>query len=253
MTGKEFAKKCEEVLKYNTCYASGTFGQRATDKFIDNKAKQYPNWYTTARVKKLKSLSDDTRLFDCCGLIKGVFWGFPDADYTSNGLKDVNDQGLWNMSKEQSKDFKNIQVGELLWLKGHVGLYIGEGKAIECTTAWKGNVQITAVTNIGSICGLKSRKWTGHAKLPFITYEKGSNSAEKPKVDYSKYPVLKKGSKGEYVYTLQRILVSKGYDPKGIDGIFGPGCDKAVRQFQKDNKLVVDGCVGPITWSALYK
>lgn len=259
MTNKEFAKKCEEVLKYNTCYASGTFGQKATDKFIDNKAKQYPNWYTTARVKKLKSLSDDTRLFDCCGLIKSVWWGFPNAVYTSNGLKDVNDQGLWDMSKDKSKDFKSIQVGELLWVKGHVGLYLGDGKGIECTTAWKGNVQITAVANIGSISGLKSRKWTGHAKLPFLTYENAPISNEKSKVDYSTYPILKRGATGKYVKIMQQLLVDKGYDPKGVDGIFGNGCLACVKKYQKENtdingkKLVVDGMVGQKTWGSLYK
>ena len=72
-------------------------------------------------------------------------------------------------------------------------------------------------------------------------------------VDYSKYPILKKGSKGEYVTMLQTRLVQLGYNPKGIDGIFGPGCDAAVRQFQRGYRLEVDGCVGPKTWAMLYK
>lgn len=71
--------------------------------------------------------------------------------------------------------------------------------------------------------------------------------------DYSKYPILKKGSKGEYVTMLQTRLVQLGYNPKGIDGIFGPGCDAAVRQFQRCYRLEVDGCVGPKTWAMLYK
>ena len=189
MNNKEFANKCLEIAnKYKTCYASGCFGQKATDSFINDKAKQYPSWYTKSRVNKLKALPDDTRLFDCCGLIKAIQWGFPNVVYTSNGLKDVNDQGLWDMSKEQSKDFKNIKVGELLWIKGHVGLYVGDGKTVECTTNWTGNVQITAVSNIGSIKGLKSRKWTAHGKLPFIDYVE-ETPKEEPKPTQSVYYV----------------------------------------------------------------
>lgn len=261
MTNTEFVNKLLEVRKYKTKYAKGTFGQRATDSLINQKAKQYPKWYTDSRIASLKALSDDTRLFDCVGLIKGVMWGFPDIIYTSNGVKDYSDQSIWEVSTDKSYDFAHVEIGELLWLQGHVGVYIGEGKAIECTTAGTGNVQITAVSNIGQITGLRSRKWTTHSKLPFIVYNatEGSNSNDKPKVDYSHYPVLKKGDRGQYVKILQTLLVERGYNPKGIDGIFGPGCLAAVKKFQSENtdingkKLVVDGYVGQKTWGALYK
>ena len=60
MTNKEFVNKLLEVKKYQTAYAKGTFGQKATDSFINQKQKQYPSWYTTARVKSLKAMSDRT-------------------------------------------------------------------------------------------------------------------------------------------------------------------------------------------------
>lgn len=172
MTNKEFVNKLSDIRKnYKTAYAKGTFGQKATDSFIEQKKKQYPIWYTKARVSYLKSLPDDARLFDCVGLGKAVLWGFPNIVYTSNGVPDMNDDMMWKACYEQSKDFSNIEIGEVLWLKGHVGFYIGNGKAIECTTNWSGNVQITAVLNIGKISGLNGRKWTGHGKLKYITYE----------------------------------------------------------------------------------
>jgi hypothetical protein len=58
---------------------------------------------------------------------------------------------------------------------------------------------------------------------------------------------LKRGTKGEDVKLLQQALVQLGYDPKGVDGSFGPGCEAAIKQFQKDNKLEVDGIAGPNT------
>ena len=146
-------------------------------------------------------------------------------------------------------------------MKGHVGVYIGNGKGIECTTAWGNNVQVTAVSNIGFVNGLNHRRWTGHGKLPFITYGEagGSNSNENEPVDISNYPMLRKGSRGEYVKILQRLLQAKGYDPKGVDGIFGKNTLAAVVNFQEKNSdikgkpLAVDGIVGPLTWGALVK
>ena len=158
------------------------------------------------------------------------------------------------MSTNKSQNFSNIQVGELLWMQGHVGVYIGNGKAIECTASWQGNVQITCVGNMGKLAGLNSRRWSGHGKLPFISYDNERPNATpdmSEKINVSQFPIIRKGSKGSYVTILQKTLVEKGYDPKGIDGIFGPGCDKAVRQYQKDKGLVVDGCVGPKTWNSL--
>ena len=57
-------------------------------------------------------------------------------------------------------------------MKGHIGIYIGNGLAVECTPAWKNKVQITAVGNIGKKTGYNTRTWTNHGKLNFIKYEK---------------------------------------------------------------------------------
>jgi len=55
-----------------------------------------------------------------------------------------------------------------------------------------------------------------------------------------------------YVTYLQQMLQHNGYYQDGaVDGIFGPITDAAVRQFQEDKGLTVDGWVGPITWGAL--
>lgn len=62
---------------------------------------------------------------------------------------------------------------------------------------------------------------------------------------------LKRGSSGWAVQRLQMELQARGYDPKGVDGSFGPGCDAALRACQKDLGLTVDGSCGPATLAKL--
>lgn len=58
-------------------------------------------------------------------------------------------------------------------------------------------------------------------------------------------PVLKKGSKGKAVGSLQTLLKGAGYDCGKVDNDFGSKVDAALREFQKDNGLTVDGQCGP--------
>lgn len=55
---------------------------------------------------------------------------------------------------------------------------------------------------------------------------------------------------GDDVRAVQRALVRSGY-PVAVDGIFGPGTARAVRQFQARRELVADGVVGPRTRAVL--
>jgi peptidoglycan hydrolase-like protein with peptidoglycan-binding domain len=64
-------------------------------------------------------------------------------------------------------------------------------------------------------------------------------------------PILQRGSSGPDVQTLQQQLTALGFDPNGVDGIFGPGTEAAVRAFQQAQGLTVDGKVGPQTNAAL--
>lgn len=64
-------------------------------------------------------------------------------------------------------------------------------------------------------------------------------------------PNIGMGSRGAAVRLAQEQLVALDYDPRGADGIFGPGTAAAVRKFQSDRGLTPDGICGPITWAAL--
>ena len=64
-------------------------------------------------------------------------------------------------------------------------------------------------------------------------------------------PLVKMGSAGESVKTLQTRLNALGYSCGTVDGIFGRQTYAAVVAFQKANSLDVDGIVGPKTWAKL--
>ena len=64
---------------------------------------------------------------------------------------------------------------------------------------------------------------------------------------------IKLGDTGDDVKRLQRVFVrTKDLGPDNLDGVFGPQTEKVVKDFQQSNGLVVDGVVGPITWSHLH-
>ena len=65
-------------------------------------------------------------------------------------------------------------------------------------------------------------------------------------VAYSAY-----GSRGEEVREIQTRLAALGYYGGTIDGIYGTGTKNAVKRFQQDRNLTVDGIAGDKTLSAL--
>ena len=67
------------------------------------------------------------------------------------------------------------------------------------------------------------------------------------------YKTLQTGSTGDEVKKLQSSLKSAGYDvgEAGADGIYGPATERAVRRYQTDKGLKVDGIAGEQTQGSL--
>jgi len=121
----------------------------------------------------------------------------------------------------------------------------------------------------------KSKNWTGgHFH---ISYEKGIEVMDKrvmtpinytipivtlknidinqPEIKDIDFRVIGIGSRGKDVEFVQSVLDDLGYDLgiHGIDGKFGPDTKNAVKKYQKDNNLKVDGTVGPETYDSIFK
>lgn len=118
--------------------------------------------------------------FDCVILIKAILWGWCEnkkhshggAIYNSNGVKDDNADGIIKRCSNVSSDFSKIEVGELLWMNGHVGVYIGNNDVIECTAAWERKVLYSKIDSKGRRTrnGVQVGYWLKHGKLPYIDY-----------------------------------------------------------------------------------
>lgn len=193
MKASDFVAKLKDIAtNHKTLYVMGCFGAPMTTANKKRYIDHHPYNKQPARVKLINAASADTFGFDCVCLIKGVLWGwsgdkskiYGGAKYATNGVPDVDANAMINLCSEVSTDFSNVEIGEAVWTNGHIGVYIGDGLAIECTPAWKNKVQITACNCSKS--GYNTRKWKKHGKLPYIDYATASAApakTSKPKLD----------------------------------------------------------------------
>lgn len=184
MKRDDFVQKVLDLAtKYETVYLWGTFGAPLTDSLIRQKAAQYPKRYSEKRKEALRALTEKQPwAFDCVGLIKGILWGwnadetrsFGGAVYQSNGVPDRGASAFANACTEKSTDFDTVEIGELVYRSGHVGVYVGDGKVVEATL--KGKYDGVVITE------LSEGNWKGHGKLPYLDYTEPQPSPEPPKV-----------------------------------------------------------------------
>lgn len=180
-TGEELATAAEAVARSRkTLYVMGCFGAPLTSTNKTRYTQNHSYNRQSSRTTKIKAASADTFGFDCVGLIKGLLWGwsgaksktYGGAKYTANEVPDINADAMISRCASVSTSFSGIQPGEVVWTEGHIGIYIGNGLAVESTPSWADGVQITAVLNIGSKAGYKGRRWKKRGRLPYVAYGK---------------------------------------------------------------------------------
>lgn len=64
---------------------------------------------------------------------------------------------------------------------------------------------------------------------------------------------FERGDEGQEVIDIQKRLVELQYKVSNVDGKFGPETEAAVKQFQTDKSLEVDGIIGNDTYRALMQ
>ena len=173
------------------------------------------------------------RMFDCRGFTRWLL--------QQVGL-DIIGGGATGQYNDANNWMRRGEIGEMpdvvccLFKKkdgkmAHTGMHIGGGRVIHCSH----NVEE------GGMSG-----WT-HYAIPKGLYRE----EDIPKSTVRR--TLRRGSQGDDVAELQEMLNARGYDCGKVDGIFGKGTEAAVKAFQRDNGLTVDGVVGRNTWAALEK
>jgi hypothetical protein len=163
---------------YKTLYVMGCFGAPLNEANKERYCNNHSYNKKSARQEMILSASSDTFGFDCVNLIKAILWGwngdktksYGGAKYGSNGVPDIDADVMINNCKDVSTDFSKLEIGEAVWMPGHIGVYIGDGLAVECTPTWENGVQTTSCNC--SKKGYNRRNWKKHGKLPYITYAK---------------------------------------------------------------------------------
>lgn len=221
-------------------YWYGTYGNEASKELYEKKKKQYPSQYKWAYAGE-----KGVKVQDCVGLIKGYLWSSDPQDMNPkyNSKQDKSANGMRAACKVAGNIDTLPEVqGVLVFFAGHVGVYEGNGYVIEARGHAYGVVRTK----------LKSRPWKWWGYCPYIEY--GEEPKEEPVKNISvSLPVLREGSKNKSVRAAQLLLIGAGYklNKYGADGDLGEETIKAVKEFQKDKGLEVDGVIGSATWKGL--
>lgn len=266
MTAKELADRCKALAtQYKTLYILGCFGAPMTAKNRKRYANNYAYNRQSERTAKIEAADENIFGFDCVCMIKGLLWGwngdnskvYGGAKYKSNGVPDSSANGMFRKCTEQSEDFSCVEIGEAVWLDGHIGIYIGDGLAVECTPKWADGVQITACNCKKE--GYKTRTWTKHGKLPYVSYDGYSLTRLRMEIglvaDEQRLPTLSETEKRVHILVClaQKRLKSLGYADWEADGVFGPLTRSAVEVYQRDKGCTVTGKLDAQTWSSLLE
>lgn len=225
LTSDDFCTKLKAIVQnYKTLYVNGGIGYRLN---ANGKSRALTNLNnrTLSRSKAIKNADEHTWAFDCNNLLMSVIYGWCGDESKIYGGADYSHptwyttEGLLNCCSDVSSNFNNIERGELVWIKGHVGCYIGNGIVVECTPKWNNCVQFTNLGNLPQYKKGNYRVWSKHGKLPFISYVQSGTTltpSKKSNDEIAREVIQGKWGNGS---TRKKLLTQAGYDYKTIQGI----------------------------------
>lgn len=217
-------------------YVWGAQGQTMTPELIrrlENSDKNYRRalaQYEDHAAKGLTLIG-----YDCSGLVVAYLLreGLIGYDTTANGL-------YASQCTPIGKD--HLRAGDLVFKKYrtknkmyHVGVYMGDGSVVHAKGRDDGVVRES----------LSATGWNRFGRLQVFDNTGGTVAFTR-----NLRRVLP-NMRGDDVRAVQAVLLDKGFDPGGIDGLYGKNTVKAVIAYQQASGLEADGIVGPITWASL--
>jgi len=170
-TNKELVAFAKKALAEKWNYTYAHYGQIVTAASIESAAGRFPKQYTAAyKAKTYRGRLDGDgdavgkRGADCIGLIKGfLWWQGDDKNPKYDRDTDVSADGMYGRTKVNGNiDTMPDIEGILVFSKGHVGVYIGNGEVIEARGVDYGVVKTK----------LKERGWKNWGECPYIDYTK---------------------------------------------------------------------------------
>ena len=219
--------------------AQGQTGSAITEKWIQYREHDKASNYKRAIAfwkKQLEQGFAALRAYDCSGLVVAFLLaeGLIGGDLTANGLY---------YTACDTIEKAGLAAGDLVFKKYtassrvyHVGIYMGDGTVVHA----KGR-------DYGVVCeDIAKTGWNRFGQLKCFgeptqpVYTRLLKNAGKPYLS------------GDDVRAVQQALEDEGFDPGGVDGLYGPKAEAAVKAYQAANGLEADGIVGPKTWGKLF-
>ena len=195
-------------------YWYGTFGQKPTAELADYKRRQYPEYWSPARVERAKATQlSAPRVYDCAGLVKS-YWMLTDP-YTAAKYVvkyDKSAGGLKSCCKTKGAIAGIPQVPGLLVFIGtrHVGIYAGAGRVIEAKGFDYGVIETV----------LAKGSWDAWGKLDWLDYG-GAPSPAKPEPTPPAGERTHVVKKGDTLWALAVRYLGSGYRWKEIQALNG--------------------------------
>ena len=189
----------------------------------------------------------------CCVFIS---WLFKAEQGLCKKTASSSDLYRWFLAKNQI--VKTPQPGDIVFFKWnakkdciaeHVGIVISVSGNVINTI--EGNTSQSSNDNGGKV--MQRNRYSNIVGYARPNYKNNTvvNKTPTTTINVKNKPMLRQGSKGDWVKIAQGRLVANGLNIV-VDGDFGPETKKAVLKYQGMNNLEVDGIIGPKTWAKLY-
>lgn len=185
-------------------------------------------------------------------IIEGVLYEVGESEIIEEPSKEETNPQNNLVSIETSKKVlgdrcKDIQL-KLMYLGYNLGKYGANGIFGECT--YNAIIQFqkdhSDVLEVDGSCGNATASLINEL---YNAKVQANSRRELKLLEKVKYKQVVYGKSGSHVYLLQSILTELGYNVSGIDGHCGNGLTNAIKAYQRNNGLSVDGSCYVEMWT----